>query len=444
MGFVMLLIFLVFHIIRPQDFWPPLQGARVVFITLLLAAAIWAIQILFTKRRIFRCPQSVFIVGLWVAGVLSTYTLRWQQFTIDMVIYFAKITLLYYLISDLIDSQKKLKLFLWFFVSLCAVLATFGILQRYGIDVTNVGLRQEVKGIDGAIAGIRTFVFVYRIQGVGIFDTNQLAYAMGVALPLAFALFRTSRSIIGKILTLGAMAAFGYCVFLTESRGGMLTFMIGIILLMTVRGRLGTRFFTIMCACFVAFAIISSSERFTTAFQYKQDKSAMTRINAWYAGSQLLRAHPLIGIGVKQFGEVGYETTSHNGYVQVAAETGLIGLFFWSGLLYFSFRSLNKLSGISPRGKEAQEMLVLTRCLSLAFIQFLVESLFSNDSFEFTFYLLIGMVVAAEAIVRQKGFIEYKKPGPGTPLISKRDLVNVVAVMVLILIAWKLAMVVLV
>ena len=152
MAFVMLLIFLLIYFIRPQDFLPYLLEDRLIFITLGLASLVWAISLLFTKKRIFRSPQSIFMVGLWFAVVLSTFTVGWKGYIIDTFVYFAKVTLVYYLVSDLIDSQGKFKAFMWFLVSACGVLAIFGILQHYGLDITGAGLMKYEKIINGAKA----------------------------------------------------------------------------------------------------------------------------------------------------------------------------------------------------------------------------------------------------------------------------------------------------
>lgn len=435
MAFVLLLIFILIYFIRPQDFWAYVQGERLVYITLGLSALIWAIKMLLSKKRLFRHPQSVFMLGMWAAAVLSTYAMRWQQFTLDMLIYFGKVVLIYYLVSDLIDSQGKLKLFAWFLTFSCAVLATLSILQYYGIDVIGGGARVHGMIIEGK------YVTFKRLRGIGIFETNQLAYAMGLVLPLAFALFMTSRSVIGKILPLVFMAIFGYCAFLTKSRGGMIAFLIPVALFTTVRGGFTARFFTLLIAGLVTFTLISGSERFATVFRFKEDKSAKARFDAWYAGSLVFRQHPLIGCGVNRFKDSEIvRIVTHNGFVQVAAETGLVGLFFWSGLLYFSFRSLMRLQEKTPQTKEAIELAIFARCLFLAFIQFLVACIFSGDAFDFTFYLLIGAAVASEAIGRRYKLIEYKASGPGAPLISRRDVVKVIGVMMLILVTWKLSM----
>lgn len=217
-----------------------------------------------------------------------------------------------------------------------------------------------------------------------------------------------------------------------------MAFMGPLLLLITVRGRLTGRFFTMIIVGFVIFAVLSGSERFSTVFQYKEDKSAMARLDAWYMGSLIFRQHPIIGVGVEHFRGTEYKIVSHNGYVQVAAETGLIGLFFWSGLLYFSFSTLMRLQGATPKTKYAMDMVIFARCFFISFIQFLIACFFSGDAFDFTIYLVFGAVVASEAIARRDKLIE--APQPGSPLVTRRDVVKVMGVMMLILASWKLAM----
>lgn len=439
MAFVMLLVFLLIYFIRPQDFWPYLLEDRLIFITLGLASVVWAISLLFTKKRIFRSPQSIFMVGLWFAVVLSTFTVGWKSYIVDTFVYFAKITLVYYLVSDLIDSQGKFKAFVWFLVLACGVLAVFGILQHYGVDITGAGLMKQERIISGVN------VVSYRIRGAGIFDTNQLAYTIGMALPLAFLLLTTTRFIFGKLLSIVLIMAFGYCVYLTQSRGGMAAFMFSLLLLLTIRGRFGAKIFSVIIVGMVVMAILSGSQRFGTVFQYKQDQSAMARLDAWYVGSLLFREYPITGVGFERFKEMGKQVAglrivSHNGYVQVAAETGLIGLFFWSGLMFFSIRSTMRLQPKTIQGDEMQQMSISARCLTVAFFQFLIACFFSGDAFDFTIYLMFGCTVALEAIAKRDGLIECQPPQFAVPLITKVDMIKVAAVEVLILAVWKLAL----
>ena len=66
---------------------------------------------------------------------------------------------------------------------------------------------------------------------------------------------------------------------------------------------------------------------------YRQDESAMGRIQAWSKGWQLLKSNPIVGVGKDQFREH-YKKDTHSSYVRAGAELGLLGLYALMGMIY--------------------------------------------------------------------------------------------------------------
>ena len=57
----------------------------------------------------------------------------------------------------------------------------------------------------------------------------------------------------------------------------------------------------------------------------------------WGAGLQMLKSHPLFGVGFGNFADHA-GLTAHNSIVVCAAELGLFGLYFWSLFLFPTVR----------------------------------------------------------------------------------------------------------
>lgn len=71
-------------------------------------------------------------------------------------------------------------------------------------------------------------------------------------------------------------------------------------------------------------------------------KSARLRISAWCESLEMVRYHnPFFGVGKGQF-EKYSGRAAHNAFLQQLGETGLIGAFFWAGLIYATFKGLLK------------------------------------------------------------------------------------------------------
>ncbi len=61
------------------------------------------------------------------------------------------------------------------------------------------------------------------------------------------------------------------------------------------------------------------------------------RMEAWATGIQLLKSHPLFGVGMGRFTEFFY-ITAHNTIMVCAAETGMFGLFWWATFVFATVR----------------------------------------------------------------------------------------------------------
>ena len=80
-----------------------------------------------------------------------------------------------------------------------------------------------------------------------------------------------------------------------------------------------------------------------------QEGSARTRLDHWSYGLQLFKTHPIMGVGVGNFADIGnYTHTAHNSLVLVMAETGFVGTFFWISMLLCFFMHLRAIRGEEP------------------------------------------------------------------------------------------------
>src|SRR5258705_278562 len=77
-----------------------------------------------------------------------------------------------------------------------------------------------------------------------------------------------------------------------------------------------------------------------------KEQSAQGRIAAWSEGLQMFKRNPVIGVGYGMFTN-SYPLTAHNSFVLSFAETGLIGAYFWVGLLYVSLLGFCRLAAAS-------------------------------------------------------------------------------------------------
>jgi len=237
-----------------------------------------------------------------------------------------------------------------------------------------------------------------RIRGLGLFhDPNDLALAFVVALALVGGTWRSGATVRNTFLVAIPAMALGYGVFLTHSRGGTFAFLATLGL--TFGRRLGKLRATLLVSvCLVAVLALNFSGG--RGGLVSTDESAMGRITAWTEGFEMLKSHPLLGVGFGQF--LDYHTlTAHNSFVLCFAETGLVGYFFWLGLLAVTFVQLRQFKCKSDEVLD-RELGRWAGALQIALIGFLAAAFLLSRTFIPLLYLLIGMSVALVLIARQE------------------------------------------
>ena len=114
----------------------------------------------------------------------------------------------------------------------------------------------------------------------------------------------------------------------------------------------------------------------------------------------MLKNQPLLGVGYGLFIDH-YELTAHNSLVLCFAETGLIGYFFWFGLVLITFAQLHGLKNLSGQEPIDTDLRRWASALQLSMVGFMSAAMFLSRTFIPMLYLLIGLSVALTLIARQ-------------------------------------------
>jgi putative inorganic carbon (hco3(-)) transporter len=239
---------------------------------------------------------------------------------------------------------------------------------------------------------------IARIRGLGLLhDPNDLALGLVMALPLLWAAWRRKGIAWNLLLVLPPSAALVYGLFLTRSRGGAFALFVTLCVAASRKiGRLGAilLFATVIAAGTIS--DFSSGRRLSTS-----DESVSGRIEAWTEGFEMLKGQPLLGVGYGQFLEH-HTLTAHNSFVLCFAETGLIGYFFWLGLLVVTYAQLQSLRNLSDQESIDRDIKGWAAMLQLSMIGFMAAAFFLSRSFVPMLYLLVGLSVALVVIARRE------------------------------------------
>jgi len=198
------------------------------------------------------------------------------------------------------------------------------------------------------------------------------------------------------------------------------------VLMMSLRKRIGT----VPSVVLAVLLFIGASATGYTGGRDISTTAGEDRTEFWGDGLELLKAHPLFGIGFGNMPDyIGH--TAHNSIVVCAAELGLCGLFFWSMFLLPTFRDsftvawprkviekkpvpLSEVSfSLPPPGAavpDEADVRRLAKLVSLSLVGFLVTGWFLSRAYILTLFLLGGLTEVTFQMALQRGMVSPRLP----------------------------------
>ena len=233
---------------------------------------------------------------------------------------------------------------------------------------------------------------------------------LNLILPLVFALLFLSRRVGLRILLSGIAVLIVMAVIATYSRSGFVTLGVIGLAYMVVMWRGGRRGLAIsivlVMIASVPFLPPSYLTRLNTIANVQADVtgSAQTRMQDMLAAAKYIGNHPLVGAGIGQdvlaLNEVRGVTWTkvHNVYLEYAVDLGLPGLGLFLLLLYWILRNIYQVMNQPATDPEAKRLRTLAEGIGVSLTGFAVAAMFYPDAYEFYFYYMAGLAMAAKAI----------------------------------------------
>ena len=252
-----------------------------------------------------------------------------------------------------------------------------------------------------------------RIHGYGTSLTgnpNDLALMLNMILPLSVALLLLTRRpilrwLLGAVICLDCIA-----IMATFSRGGFLT--MGVIaaaylcILFRRRQRvLAMAAVTVALLC-VPFLPSAYWDRLSTITDIQADEtgSAQARLNDSLVAVEFVMEHPMVGAGIGMnilaLNEARGATWTevHNVYLEYAADLGLPGLILFLLLLRAVIKGVYEVRRMPATDPDDVELHYLGEGLGVSLLGFIVAAFFYPDAYQFYFYYIAGLAVAARSI----------------------------------------------
>jgi O-antigen ligase len=254
-----------------------------------------------------------------------------------------------------------------------------------------------------------------------ITNPNELATILVAALVLSFGLVAALRD--QPIARLAALAAGTLCaagIFLTGSRGGLVSLSVALAAFLIIGARWRGRLLVVIVAVFLAgfgyFTYLASPE---TRSHISTVGSGTGRLDLWTVGWRMVEQHPLEGVGAGNFPIssvhyllqpgalarsdyiVGTPKVVHNTYLQLWTELGLVGLILFLSIVAFCLYAALKAAGAFARQGDVR-MEVIARATFVGLAALLAADFFGSRLTNKEVWLLLGLAPALLAIARSR------------------------------------------
>lgn len=296
-----------------------------------------------------------------------------------------------------------------------------------------------------ALVLVRYPVVNGRLGNLVYYDSNDLALLLVSAIPIAVYFVTRAPGTLKKIAVGLCLPVIVLTIVKTGSRGGFIGLcVVGLYVLFKYKGvALGKRLaaLAVVGVLFVGFAGGQYWQMMSTLLHPTQDynwsgNSESGRMEVWKRGIGYMLTHPIFGVGVRNFpqaegalsregqlnkmGGAGFKwSAAHNSFVEIGAETGVIGLILFVALLFQGFRFGSRSSNRSRDGPPSSSDIALNRMFVGALLGFVVCGFFLSAAYKAYLYTILGLIVGLEKLRELRARREASAPDEAARGLSR-------------------------
>ena len=403
-------------------------------------ASIPALQKAFVQKTI----QSLALVGLSIAVFLSiAIGFHYPRFAVTEFLDFIPNAFAYFLVILHCKSKLKLKILVLLLFGICLFVIGHGVIELRssgGYLPAPTNDEEEFKEVDpdaiqvGNSSDIITYLMpqytstgelIERLKGQNFLsDPNDFGQLLVCVLPLTFIFWRPRQTVMNLVFVGPMMLIIVYGIYLTHSRGALLA--VVAVAIVAFRRKLGS----ILSVILGGGLLVGAMAMGATGGREISAGAGSDRTALWGDGLQMLKKHPVFGVGYGEMGDL-LGMTAHNTVIVCAAELGFFGLFFWSLFLLPTVRDalavatdkgLNDAVPVpvddspyayaAPRMEnlDKEEINQMGRLIMLSLIGFLVAAMFLSRAFVMTLFMLGGIAEVIFQMALDRGMIAPRLP----------------------------------
>lgn len=312
-------------------------------ICIIVASFSWiAKKILLKSFSLKKTPINTALFALFIVSAISIINADFKMLAMrSLVSKCLKYIILYFVVIETIDSEIKLKNLLKMALISAVIIMIDGYLQYFVLH------KDIFRGYPP---------FKYRLYPPPIdlgyptasfpFPNDLSAWIIVICMPAVTLCLWGMKERCPKSLLALFLCPFLFLFYLTNARGAFLGFFVSFFLLLITQNK--KKIIAIILLVALATLPFLPREKINHIFE---PSSMQDRFYMWGIGWRIFAEHPIIGNGINMFFSKFQEfrddkyknkrgSYAHNGYLQIAAETGLIGLFVFLFLLGKVFYSV--------------------------------------------------------------------------------------------------------
>lgn len=403
MPFVLCLAFVAFSFFRLHEVFPQLYPLHIPQLLALATLCSLAANLVWGRLR-----------GFW-SGQLTLFSVFFLLVTFGITLATNKPEA----IATWTGSYVKIGIMVVAIAWLTKTVADFRLLMLAmlycGLMVATVTLYNKFNGLE-LVEGTR--VTIGRSIGSVLGDPNDLSLVLLFPASFAMAAVMTPRlswyfktpGLVTGILVICAIVA-------TQSRGGLLGIcaVMGVFAWHRVRNKL-LLISMAGAALSVLFVLAGVSDRASGgSHEAGVDESAMGRLYAWEAAIGMALHNPLTGVGLNNFISNyfaysnhwdGMNHAVHSTWFGVLAETGLLGLLLFVGLIISIVRvSIQVRASLSPQraaDNYCPILFAMAQALQAGVTGFCVSGTFLTMGFTWPVYILLALAIALSRVASER------------------------------------------
>jgi len=360
------------------------KNTRILIRETVLLASLWA-WFAFTTVYISFVPEF--------SGHVADANLHLQEVS--------KILLMTFITILLVASKQKLRILVF------VILGSFGLKAFFAaIFYLKTGGEFQIWGPEGSF----------------IYDNNDFALAMNMAIPMFFYMARAESKPWMKLTLRALMVCAIVCVIGTYSRGGLVG-LTAITLVLVAKSRHKVVSFVFVAIAVLGILMLTTDkwqDRMTDFLQGNLDSSANSRLVAWGGGWNLAMEYPITGGGFDVYTDegifpqfvpralrgalytkVGHLHSSHSVYFELLGEQGFVGLGLFLALIGSCYRSLWKLRKVSRVYSELAWVEPYTNMFELTMLAYLVNGLTLGRAYFDFLYQVIALIIVVKILARR-------------------------------------------